>query len=178
MRSSSLVIGALSTALLGAGGCTTAPYDTAPDVPTNLRPPSGQVLSVVAFATGFQIYECTPKAGQPSSYEWTFRAPEAVLADRSGRPIGKHYAGPTWESSDGSSVKGDVKERAPGPTPSAISWLLLDARANSGTGAFRATKSVQRLQTVGGVAPATACGAGNVRQVTKVPYTATYYFYG
>lgn len=178
MKSSFLVISALSTALLGAGGCTTAPYDTAPDVPANLRPPSGQALLLVAFATGSQIYECTPKAGQPSAYEWTFRAPEAALADRSGRSIGKHYAGPTWESNDGSSVKGDAKERAPAPAPSAIPWLLLSGRANSGSGVMSTVKSVQRLQTVGGIAPTMACGAGNVGQVAKVPYTATYYFYG
>jgi len=39
------------------------------------------------------------------------------------------------------------------------------------------TTSVQRVKTVGGIAPAEPCGATNAKQVARVPYTATYYFY-
>ncbi len=163
------------SAILAATGCASVPAP--PEVPANLRPPSGQVVFLEARASGVQIYECAAKPDQPSAYEWAFRAPEAALVDRAGRPLGKHYAGPTWESTDGSSVSGEVKARDAGPNPSAIPWLLLGAKATAGSGVFSATKSIQRVQTVGGIAPSEPCGAANLRQVARVPYTATYFFY-
>lgn len=153
----------------------TAQTLTAPEVPAALRAPAGQSLYLEALATGVQIYECSQKTD--SSYEWAFRAPEASLADRSGHSLGKHYAGPTWESSDGSTVVGEVKAKDPGPKPSAIAWLLLTAKANTGSGTFAAAKSIQRLDTEGGLAPTEACTGANLKQVARVPYTATYDFY-
>jgi Protein of unknown function (DUF3455) len=163
--------------LLIAGGCTVTPVIVPPDVPAALRPSSTEVPFLEARATGVQIYECTARAGQTPEYGWTFRAPEAALVDRSGRALGKHYAGPTWESVDGSSVVGDVKARDPGPTASAIPWLLLGVKSTAGSGLLSATTSIQRVQTSGGVAPSAACGAANAAQAVRVPYTATYYFY-
>jgi FtsP/CotA-like multicopper oxidase with cupredoxin domain len=130
-----------------------------------------------AHATGVQIYECAAKAVQPLTYEWTFRAPDAALADGSGHPLGKHFAGPTWEATDGSSVVGELKARDPAPSNTAIPWLLLAAKSTTGTGVLSATKSIQRVQTAGGIAPAEACSAANAAQVARVPYTAIYYFY-
>jgi hypothetical protein len=163
----------LFSILLGSG-CATI---TLPDTPATLHPPAGQDVYLEALASGVQIYECMSKPAEPSTYEWIFRAPEAALVDRSGRPLGKHYAGPTWESVDGSTVVGEVKARDPGPNPSAIPWLLLSAKATTGQGTFSQAKSIQRVQTVGGVAPSEPCNATNANQVTRVPYTATYYFY-
>jgi len=149
MRSPVLVTLAQLTALLSVGGCASGPAVTAPEVPANLRPPAGQVLFLEALAAGVQIYECASKPDQPSSYEWAFRAPEASLTDPAGRHIGKHFAGPTWASTDGSSVVGEVKARDPGPNPSAIPWLLLSAKSNAGAGVLSKTTSVQRVTTVG-----------------------------
>jgi len=177
MRSPALVTLAQLTALLSVGGCASGPAVTAPEVPANLRPPAGQVLFLEALAAGVQIYECASKPDQPSSYEWTFRAPEASLTDPAGRHIGNHFAGPTWASTDGSSVIGEVKARDPGPDPSAIPWLLLSAKSITGAGVLSKTTNVQRVKTVGGVAPVEPCGATNAKQVARVPYTATYYFY-
>jgi hypothetical protein len=128
-----------------------------------------------ALATGVQIYECAQKPD--STFEWAFKAPEASLATRSGQTLGKHYAGPTWESTDGSAVVGEVKARDPGPTSSAIPWLLLAAKANRGSGAFSTAKSIQRVTTTGGLAPAESCDATSLHKVARVPYTASYYFY-
>ena len=157
-----------------AACATTQPLPPA-DVPAALRPPAGQSLYLEALATGVQIYECSQKPD--SAYEWVFKAPEASLADLSGHSLGKHYAGPTWESNDGSTVVGEVKAKAPGPKPSAIPWLLLTAKANTGSGILAEAKSIQRLATDGGLAPAEACTVANLNQVARVPYTATYYFY-
>jgi hypothetical protein len=74
-------------------------------------------LSVVAQASGVQIYDCSASKADPSKFEWVFRAPEADLFDGTGKKIGKHYAGPTWESNDGSKVIGEVKARDDGPMP-------------------------------------------------------------
>jgi hypothetical protein len=156
-------------------GCTTSQSLVPPEAPSALQPPAGQSLYVEALATGVQIYECSQKAD--STYEWAFKAPEASLMSRSGQPLGKHYAGPTWESTDGSTVVGEVKAKDSGPTTSAVPWLLLTAKANTGSGTFGAIKSVQRLVTVGGLSPTEACTGSNLKQIARVPYTATYYFY-
>ena len=176
MRSSFALCAALTAGLL-ATGCA-APALQTPQVPPALRPATGQTLFLETLATGVQIYECAPKADASATFEWAFRAPEATLADRAGKPIGKHYAGPTWEAPDGSAAVGEVKGRDPGPDASAIPWLLLTAKTTRGNGVFSGTQSVQRLQTVGGIAPSSPCSATNAKEIARVPYTATYYFYG
>lgn len=159
-----------------ASGCASAPI-APPEVPPPLRPPEGQALFLEALATGVQIYECAAKPDEPAAFAWIFRAPEAALTDRSGRSLGKHYAGPTWESADGSSVIGEVKTRDPGPDKSAIPWLLLGAKSTSGAGVFSQTRSIQRVQTAAGMAPSEPCTPANAKQLARIPYTATYYFY-
>lgn len=144
-----------------------------PARPAALRPPAGQSAFLEALATGVQIHECAAKPDAPAGFAWTFRAPEAALADRSGRSIGKHYAGPTWEPIDGSTAVGEVKARDPGPDGSAIPWLLLTAKSTAGAGDFGATKSIRRVRTGGGVAPSQPCSANSAKQVVRVPYTAT-----
>jgi hypothetical protein len=158
-------------------GCAASPAINPPDAPEALRPPANQALALEALATGVQIYECGASVDQPSHFEWVFKAPEAELFDRAGQKIGKHYAGPTWESNDGSKVVGDVKARDNGTDPNAIPWLLLTAKSTSGNGVFSQTKSVQRLQTVAGKAPTEPCGRDNAQKVARVPYKAVYYFY-
>jgi hypothetical protein len=144
--------------------------NASPEVAQSLRPPAGQVLKLKLQGSGVQIYQCTDGT-------WKFQAPEAKLTDEHGRVLGKHYAGPTWESIDGSTVVGEVKAHEDGPDPRAIPWLLLQAKSTSGNGVFSHVRSIQRLQTTGGKAPSTACDASNANQMARVPYTAQYYFY-
>ena len=156
-------------------GCAAAPPFQAPDVPAALQPPADQQPYLQALATGVQVYTCSLKPD--ASAAWVFKAPEAALTSSSGQPLGRHFAGPTWESNDGSSVVGEVKASQASPTSSAIPWLLLAAKANAGSGVFATVKSIQRVVTVGGVAPSAPCTAANVDVVARVPYTATYLFY-
>ena len=93
----------------------------------NLKVPATQTLSLETRATGVQIYDCKPNKDDPTRFEWVFKAPEADLFDPAGTKIGKHYAGPTWESNDGSKVVGEVKARDDGPDANAIPWLPADA---------------------------------------------------
>ncbi len=165
-----------SVIALFAVGCTSK-FLVPPDVPTMLQPPQDQSVFLEAWATGVQIYECIAKPEAPSGFGWNFKAPEATLTDRAGHPIGKHYAGPTWESIDGSTVVGELKSRNPGPEPSAIPWLLLTAKSTTGAGDFSRVQSIQRVHTTGGIAPLQPCSSRNVQQTVRVPYAATYYFY-
>jgi len=150
---------------------------TIPSVPENLRTPATEMLSLETEATGVQIYECNTSKDEPTRYEWIFKAPEADLFDKAGNKIGKHYAGPTWESNDGSKVVGEVKAKDNGPDPNAIPWLLLSAKSSSETGVFSKVKSIQRVYTVGGKAPAEACSKAQTGKVTRVGYKAKYNFY-
>ena len=163
------------SSLMVLASCAISPSIQPPQVPAALQTPAGQSPYLQAFAVGVQIYECAQKAD--TSYGWVFKAPEATLASSSGEVLGKHYAGPTWESTDGSRVVGEVKAKDPGPDSSAVPWLLLAAKSNTGSGAFAGTKSIQRVATVGGVAPSETCTGANLKQLARIPYTATYYFY-
>jgi hypothetical protein len=95
---------------------------------------------------------------------------------RNGQPAGKHYAGPTWESLDGSLVVG-ARVAGASPDPSAIPWLLLRAVSHAGDGVMDEVTFIQRVVTHGGLAPADGCSASNTGDLARVPYTATYCFY-
>ena len=158
-------------------GCAMSKVVTVPMVPDSLKVPATQTLSLETRATGVQIYDCKPNKDDPTRFEWVFKAPEADLFDPAGTKIGKHYAGPTWESNDGSKVVGEVKARDDGPDANAIPWLLLGAKSTSGVGVFGQTVSVQRVQTVGGKAPVDGCSQAQAGKESRVPYKAVYYFY-
>ncbi|HYB41405.1 MAG TPA: DUF3455 domain-containing protein [Candidatus Methylomirabilis sp.] len=171
-----LAVGAALGALVA--GCAATTAGTVPAVPEALRVPATQVVSLETRARGVQIYECRASREDAARFEWAFVAPEADLFDGDGKKIGKHYAGPTWESIDGSAVVGEVKARDSGPDPDAIPWLLLTAKSTSGTGVLARTQSIQRLQTAGGKAPpAEGCTRAQAGKEARVPYQAAYYFY-
>ena len=152
-------------------------YSGGGDVPESLKVPETQTLAVAAQARGVQIYECGISKGDPTRFEWIFKAPEAELFDQAGNRIGKHYAGPTWEADDGSKVVGAAKARDDGPDANAIPWLLLSATSAEGNGIFGKTQNVQRVKTAGGKAPADECNQAKLGKVARVNYRATYNFY-
>jgi Protein of unknown function (DUF3455) len=158
-----------------------------PQAPESLKVPSNQDLFMKTAAKGLQIYTCKAKA-EPSTgystayekpaYEWTLKAPSAELFDDQGQLVGKHYAGPTWEmQKDHSLVVGAVSAKANSPQAGAIPWLLLKAKSHQGEGLLSSVSWVQRLDTVGGKAPATGCDQARQDAEVQVPYTASYYFY-
>ena len=158
-------------------GCLGAAPQRPDDIPAPLNVANDQTLTQQLHATGVQIYRCEAAKGDPAQFEWSFKQPEATLATQTGRNVGKHYGGPTWEANDGSKVTGEVIARANGPAPGAIPWLLLTAKTTSGTGMFGAVKSIQRLHTVGGVAPAGGCSQASAGQELRIAYSADYLFY-
>ena len=134
-----------------------------------LRAPAGNKVAAHAYAVGVQVYRWTGTG-------WAFVGPEAVLYHGDGEDavFGTHYAGPTWESVSGSKVVGAVVDRCT-PDPDAIPWLLLRATATEGPGILHRVTYIQRVNTVGGLAPADA--GDFVGQEVEVPYAAEYYFY-
>jgi len=146
-------------------------------VPDKLKPGANESLAMIGFAKGVQIYECRARKDQTGNYEWAFVAPEADLFDASGNRIGRHYVGPHWEATDGSKILGTVKEHADAPAADAIPWLLLTTRSVGSEGSFSKVTSVQRLSTVGGVAPKAGCSQATAGTLARVNYTADYYFF-
>ena len=149
----------------------------AKEVPSDLTPPASAVLLFELGARGVQIYTCAPKPEDPAAFVWTFKAPQAELFNARGEVVGSHFAGPTWQGQDGSSVVGAVVARADAPSKKAISWLLLEAKSHAGGGAFSTITHIQRLDTKGGVAPSNGCDATHAGEEVRVPYEATYAFY-
>src|SRR5205807_7072789 len=91
----------------------------------------GETAVITLHAEGAQVYEC--KAGSDGKLAWAFREPIATLLEN-GKTVGRHYAGPNWESADGSAVVGKAAGNAPGTTPKDIPWLKLEVVANRGSG--------------------------------------------
>jgi hypothetical protein len=145
-------------------------------VPDNLKPSAQESVAMVLAAKGVQIYECRKANGKADAYEWSFVAPEAELFDSTGKKVGKHGAGPTWEAADGSRIVGTVKERADASQADAIAWLLLTAKSVGAQGVFSKITSVQRVNTVGGAAPREGCSHAEAGTVARMPYSADYYF--
>ncbi|HVP50918.1 MAG TPA: DUF3455 domain-containing protein [Terriglobales bacterium] len=144
------------------------------EVPPQLRPPGKTKPVLHAHAKGDQVYICKQEGGQ---YSWTLKAPDAQLFNESGKAIGHHSAGPTWQLNDGSAVIGKVAARFDPPDKDAIPWLLLTATEHSGSGLMNSVTHIQRLNTKRGKAPAAGCDASHAGDERRVPYTADYFFY-
>jgi hypothetical protein len=159
-----------------AGCASMQPAQPQVQVPDKLKAGADEKLAMIVPARGVQIYECRAKKDQSGEYEWAFVAPEAELLGANGNKIGKHYAGPHWEANDGSRIVGAVKANSPAPGADAIAWLLLGAKSVGPAGAFSSVTSVQRVNTVGGIAPKTGCSQATAGASARINYTADYYF--
>jgi hypothetical protein len=141
------------------------------EVPDAIAAP-GETLVTLVHAQGAQVYEC--RAGASGGLAWQFREPVATLLDKSGKTVGRHYAGPHWELHDGSIVAAKAVGRAPGATPQDIPLLKLEATTRRGNGQLTEVSTIQRLDTKGGTAEGQCPAAG---ALLSVPYSADYAFY-
>jgi hypothetical protein len=145
-----------------------APATQAQDaVPAALAAPGDQVVARVS-AAGVQVYECRP--GADGALAWAFKEPRAALS-LDGKPVGRHYAGPTWEHADGSRIVGRPVASLPAPGAGDIPWLRLTVASRAGDGAFAPVTAVQRVDTRGGTLAGRCDAAG---ALSEVPYTADY----
>lgn len=165
---------AVGLAACGAMPAATPMVDNM-SLPEAVRVPAGHNLRMVTVGKGEITYEC--RAGKDgAAAAWAFVAPVATLSDPSGKVVGKYYAGPTWESADGSKLTGKQVAVAPA-TPGSIPLQLVKAEPAMGTGALQGVSYIQRLKTVGGVAPAEPCNASKLGARQQVAYQADYAFY-
>jgi hypothetical protein len=174
LRKAGWMLGCFAATLAGCAGNRPAPPA---NVPAAIQAPSNAVLTRELHGSGVQIYECRSSSSGAVQFGWSLQAPAADLADRSGKDVGRHYEGPTWEANDGSKVVGELVAHDSGPVPSAIPWLLLRAKSTAGKGMFAKIQFIQRLNTVGGQPPSTGCDSAHSGQRTRVAYSADYYFY-
>ena len=91
---------------------------------------------------------------------------------------------------DGSSVIGELVAKQPSPEPGSIPWLLLKVKSHGGAGKLDGTNFIRRVDTNGGAEPAAGCDAAHQGNPDagcdaahqgnpeRVPYTATYQFFG
>ena len=154
-------------AILLVGSLVSAKAQTA--LPDAITAP-GETAILKLHAEGAQVYEC--KTGTDGALTWAFREPIATLF-QDGKTVGRHYAGPTWEHSDGSAIVGQVAGTAPGSVAMDIPWLKLGVTTRRGNGALSPATTVQRINTVGGRLTGACYKAGTYE---SVPYSADYVF--
>ena len=169
---------------------------TPPSVPDRLQVPEGNEVFLIGHAFGTQDYVC---AASGAGVAFVLTTPEAVLFDNPGRRVVNHFFSPnpveggtiraTWQSTRDSSVFwGQGIATATFLTdpdfvaPNAIPWVLLSqAGVLVGVGGgdtLAVTSFVQRVNTVGGLAPSIGCSSpDDIGRTAFVPYEADYVFY-
>ena len=198
MRRKTFLIVTSATALAIALSVTlpqaAAPDDvTPPPVPANLDVPAGFKAFLGAHALGTQDYICLPSG---ATVMWTFFGPQATLFDDRRQQEMTHFLSPnpaesglaraTWQHSrDTSSVWAAAIASSSDPdfvAPRAIPWLLLrvvGAQYGPRLGdKLTPTTFIHRVNTAGGIAPATGCAvSADVGKRALVPYETDYIFY-
>ena len=130
----------------------------------------GETAILTLHAEGAQVYEC--KTSADGALAWVFREPIATLFS-DGKTVGRHYAGPTWEYTDGSAAVGQVLGTAPGQVAMNIPWLKLGVTSRRGSGVLGPATTVQRINTMGGKLNGACYKPGTYE---SVPYSADYVF--
>jgi hypothetical protein len=166
--------GFISATVFAAASTLLVSSLVAQQVPPQLQPPANEHLLLQVHAKGDQVYTCKNDAAQ---FTWTLKAPDAQLFDKDGKPFGKHFAGPSWEATDGSRVTGKAVANVPSPDADSIPWLLVNVVSHDGTGVLSSVATIQRINTKGGKAPASGCDSSHIGQELRVPYSADYLFY-
>jgi hypothetical protein len=162
-----------------------------PPVPADIQVPAGNRAFLVGHAEGTQNYMCLPSG---NAVAWKLLGPQATLFDDDWKQISTHFASvnpaepagtplrATWQHSrDTSGVWATMIKQVPG-APNAIAWLLLRTFpgyvGKTGGRKLTATTYIQRVNTTGGVMPATGCAVpSDIGKLEVIPYTADYYFY-
>jgi Protein of unknown function (DUF3455) len=96
-------------------------------IPGILSVPPGNALLLRAYGIGVQIYTCPVSATSVAVPHANLIASDKVERDI----VAIHFAGPTWQALDGSSVVGDATnaKHFPAPDPDGVDWLLLPAKS-------------------------------------------------
>ena len=164
-----------------------------PAVPVDLEVDAQSQPYLIGYADGTQNYGCLPLG---KGVAWTLLGPQATLFDGSLDQEMTHYLSPnpqeagiaraTWRHSRDTSTVWAVAVAtsvdAAYVAPGAIPWLKLEVRGAQygpdGGSKLTPAKFIQRVNTAGGMAPATGCRhASDIGKRVFVPYTTDYVFY-
>lgn len=121
---------------------------------------------------GVQVFRCEKRDARGV---WIFRQPDAELLDASGKMVGRHGANFSFEHVDGSRLLATIAAHDDAPNPTDLRWLLMTTKSY-GSGAFEGVTHVQRVNTAGGMPPAT-CDLAHAGRVLRVDFTADFVFY-
>lgn len=162
---------------------------TPPPVPPGLEVTAPNQAFLLGRGVGTQNYVCQP-IDQLGRVGWVLFTPEATLFDDQGNQLTTHFFSPnpvneavvpTWQDSRDTSRVWARGVASATVDPDAIPWVKLQVVATQAgpTGdSFVGTTFVQRLNTRGGLAPATGCDVlPDVGHHAFSPYTADYFFY-
>jgi hypothetical protein len=139
---------------------------------SSIRVPSGSEPVLQLTGRGAQVFRCERREGK---LVWVFRQPDAELADADGKTVGRHGPNFSFEHSDGSKLVSTIVAHDEAPNAADLRWLLLVTRS-FGKGAFDGVTHVQRVNTRGGMPPA-SCDAKALGQVLRVDFTSDFVFY-
>ena len=178
LRTATASVSVLAISLLAAcGSMSNMPMYSQASLPAAVQVPAGNRVAMETVGVGEIIYQCNAKKDMADQFEWVFVGPDAKLNDRSGKQVGKYFGPPaTWENMDGSKLTGTQVAVAPSSAGN-IPHQLVKANPASGSGAMTGVTYIQRVNTMGGVAPGSACAASNMGAKQIVKYQADYIFY-
>ena len=170
---------------------------TPPSVPAGLEIDPGNVPFLLGHGDGTQNYVCAPcdptKANCPLGVNFTLFTPQATLFDDDGGQLTTHFFSPnptengvirvTWQDSRDTSRAFAKLVKAVTVRTDSIDWLKLnvkDTGTQAGPTGDRLTKTtfIQRVNTIGGLAPKTGClSTQDLGHQAFIHYTADYFFY-
>jgi hypothetical protein len=169
---------------------------TPPPVPAGIEVDAPAQAFLLGHGVGTQNYVCVATTAI-GHVDWSLFTPQATLFDVADGQLTTHFFGPNpdegnlliraaWEDSHDTSTvwaralksSSDANFVAAG----AIPWVKLEVvgRQAGPTGGRTLTAAIfiQRLNTIGGVAPPTGCAKpGDIGNKAFVPYEADYFFY-
>jgi hypothetical protein len=167
---------------------------TPPPVPASLEVPVPNEAFLLGRGVGTQNYVCQAGASL-GRVAWTLFTPEATLFSDQRAQLTTHFFSPnpaeggtvvraTWQDSQDTSIvwaRAIASVADPNAT-GAIPWVLLQTAGTqvgpTGGNTLSRTTFIQRVNTVGGSAPATGCDTPqDIGRKAFVPYTADYVFY-
>ena len=164
---------------------------TPPSVPASIQVDAPSEAFLLGHGVGTQNYVCQPSASL-GRVAWTLFTPQATLFSDLGEQLTTHFFSPnpdegrivrvTWEDSRDTSIVWARAIASVVVSPDAIPWLKLQTVGTqvgpTGGATLTQTTFIQRVNTVGGVAPPTGCDRlPDVGHKAFVPYTADYFFY-
>jgi len=165
---------------------------TPPPVPTDIQVPEGNQAFLIGHGDGTQNYVCSPgkSVGQ---VVWALFTPRATLFDDDGGQLTSHFFSPnpgevntpvraTWQDSQDSSTVWAKANASVIVDQTAVPWVLLEVVGRevgpTGGATLFGSTFIQRVSTIGGVAPTTGCDTpADLGAKAFMPYTADYVFY-